>query len=312
MKTKIVIITSSLLILIAVGILIYPNIKTALDNNLAYKPEPTTSSEELLDSEVETDTTTVAIDTVTTTEEKVYDSVPETVKPSTETVYLYANTVVNLRKDPSIESEILETLSINDKVELIEDGDWIKVRYENNTGYIKSEYLSKEKVEIPEYPACFEVQDGYDLEVSKEIVNYYYMIPENVRNHFENSDWKIVLYSGSLEDKYGFTVSIRACTDVDEHTIYLNNKEDAKNSIIHEMGHYIEYVNDWPDDLPECAEVQNAEVEIFRDETGANNANTQTTCEYFAEAYYQFILDPSLKDKCPTTYEFVMRYSNAL
>lgn len=49
---------------------------------------------------------------------------------------------LNLRKEASTESNIIEVLNKNDKVELIsEDGEWCKVKHNSNEGYVKKEYI---------------------------------------------------------------------------------------------------------------------------------------------------------------------------
>ena len=65
------------------------------------------------------------------------------------TLYITTETV-NLRKEASTDSSIIEQLSKNDKVTLIDSvhSTWTKVKYKNLTGYIASEYLSEKKVQV--------------------------------------------------------------------------------------------------------------------------------------------------------------------
>ena len=65
-----------------------------------------------------------------------------------ETAYVkYDN--VNLRKEPSTDSSVLQKLKLNTKVIIIEDVDsvWNKVKVDGTTGYISKELLSSEKQE---------------------------------------------------------------------------------------------------------------------------------------------------------------------
>lgn len=49
---------------------------------------------------------------------------------------------LNLRKEASTSSDIVELLSQNDELEVLsQEGDWYKVKHENNTGYVKKEYI---------------------------------------------------------------------------------------------------------------------------------------------------------------------------
>jgi hypothetical protein len=162
------------------------------------------------------------------------------------------------------------------------------------------------------YPDCFEIQDGFDPDIAAEILRYYNMIPENVRISFENNGWRVVCSATPIEDFLGFDYSIRGCTDEDVKTIYINNKKSATNTIIHEMGHYIEYACNYPEHTDEFSTIYNEEVGTFLANTDSITANTNTVCEYFAEAFYQVVQDPSVANTIPKTYEYVMKYVNEL
>lgn len=54
------------------------------------------------------------------------------------------NQTLNLRKEPSIQSEVLETLSMNDKLTFIEQkGDWVKVlaNHSEKIGWVYGKYV---------------------------------------------------------------------------------------------------------------------------------------------------------------------------
>jgi hypothetical protein len=60
------------------------------------------------------------------------------------TVYYIAGNGVRMREDASLESGIIMMLNKGTKVEYMDKkGEWIKVRYNNETGYIRSDLLSK-------------------------------------------------------------------------------------------------------------------------------------------------------------------------
>ena len=183
------------------------------------------------------------------------------------------------------------------------------IEVSENTESAEEIKLSKEELVYPDF---FEVQDGYDPDIAAEVLRYYYMIPENVRSSFENNGWKVICSATPVEEICGFDYSIRGCTDEDKMVIYINNKECTKNTIIHEMGHYIEYVCDYPEHTDEFAIIYNEEVNTFLSETSSGPENTGTVCEYFAEAYYQIVQEPSVKDKIPKTYEYIMEYVNEI
>ena len=73
----------------------------------------------------------------------------EETKTKGKTLYIISSTV-NLRKEASTTSPIIEQLSENDKVELIDNihSKWTKVKYGKLVGYIASEYLSENKLKV--------------------------------------------------------------------------------------------------------------------------------------------------------------------
>ena len=85
-----------------------------------------------------------------TTNDNIAIEEDETTKDEISTEIMYTTTGVNMRTAPDINSEIIKVLYINTEVNKIcEEGDWTKILYENEIYYIKSQYLSKTKVELP-------------------------------------------------------------------------------------------------------------------------------------------------------------------
>lgn len=62
---------------------------------------------------------------------------------------------VKLREQPNMEGKLIQLLSVEDKVEVIEkSGDWYQVKYKDITGYIHGDYLKvSEEVPATEEPA---------------------------------------------------------------------------------------------------------------------------------------------------------------
>jgi 3D (Asp-Asp-Asp) domain-containing protein len=62
---------------------------------------------------------------------------------------MYTTTAVNIRLEPNVDCEILKTVPTNTTIIKIgEDGDWTKIKIDDNIYYIKSVYLSTQKTEI--------------------------------------------------------------------------------------------------------------------------------------------------------------------
>ena len=56
---------------------------------------------------------------------------------------------VKLRQVASLEAKLVTLLSVNDKVEVLgQEGDWYKVKYKENTGYVYKDYVKVQKTEV--------------------------------------------------------------------------------------------------------------------------------------------------------------------
>lgn len=65
------------------------------------------------------------------------------------TAYVGSQSGVNLRKEASTNSTILDTLLVNTEIKIIgEENDWYKVEYNSQEGYIAKQYVSDEKVQV--------------------------------------------------------------------------------------------------------------------------------------------------------------------
>ena len=61
-------------------------------------------------------------------------------------------TSVNVRKDPSINSDILETYSLNKKVKYTKHNKkWVEIKFRGKTAYMAKKYISKKKIRYKEY-----------------------------------------------------------------------------------------------------------------------------------------------------------------
>lgn len=106
--------------------------------------ENTTNSTEIATVAVEEEVVTI------TEEEEKEEKEIITEEEEEEEIIMYTTTGVNMRDEPSLNGEIIETLYINTEVTTVGEIDgWTKIKYDENTiYYIKSDYLSEEKTEI--------------------------------------------------------------------------------------------------------------------------------------------------------------------
>lgn len=86
---------------------------------------------------------------LTQTEQELIDRFETAMPYVCDSEIRYTTTEVNIREYPTIESNVLDTVSVNTEFESILDIDgWTMITYGDAFAYIKSEYLSYEKTEL--------------------------------------------------------------------------------------------------------------------------------------------------------------------
>ena len=240
----------------------------------------------------------------------------------------YATTNVNIRELPSANATRLGALSFAQEIKVTGncDNGWARVEYNGNVAYINSKYLSLEKpiiVEQPtqpivtnnnEYNGAIRYDEGVSINFVKKVDSYYLLIPENVRIHFNNSGWIMLISKESLGPRvWGQNISVLGTTCYDEHVIYIDNRDKAAPCITHEFGHYIDYSLGFISESEEFINIYNAERNTFCSVHSTHANNTNTYMEYFAESYQVMLTNPQLlQTYCPQTYAFLQQCSNSL
>lgn len=180
----------------------------------------------------------------------------------------------------------------------------------------KEQNVTKEMGESYSSPVCFVVQydDGVIESFAAKVESEYAKVPENVRMHFQTGGWTLLVSAQPLAQRIpGYGNSILGFTDSDCKTIFIDNREKAIASVVHEMGHYIDWANGLPSESDEFLSIYNTEVVTFCSIHSTHSANTSTPMEYFAEFYEVMIRNPeSVAKDCPQTYEFVQYYQSQL
>ena len=159
-------------------------------------------------------------------------------------------------------------------------------------------------------PGIAENLDGVDQYYINRVNSYLAYVPENVKVHFTNNGWHIYVTQMNLASTYFPQYnSVQGCTMYGEARIYIEDRDSAVSSVVHEMGHYIDHVTGYPSLSAEFADIYNAEVATFK--AGIpNSSSVRDQMEFFAETFHYLCLDSS---KCtPRAAEFVSRYVNAL
>ena len=234
-------------------------------------------------------------------------------------VTMYAVSSVNIREQPTIESNIIGKLSYGDEIEVTGncDNGWYRVVQNGQEAYILENLLSDRKPEtvVSSSYKGFIVNNGGVSDVwLLELESNYLKIPENVRNSFEKNGWSLICTTSKLGAKFfSPNLSVQAVTDKATKTIWVEARKAAMTSIWHEMGHYIDWQCGFVSMTSEFGDIWRSEVEIFKTIITTDEKNISSTSEYFAEAYQAFLEHPDLLSTyCPRTYAYVTGYANSL
>lgn len=254
---------------------------------------------------------------------------------------MYATEKVNIRVSPKVGTTKIGFLNKNEAIHVIGicDNGWSKVLYNESTAYISSNYLSPNKVAVasdqnkvseakkPEstkveetsaktYPSFVEVIGVSDDYVDK-VLNNYYCIPEIVRNKFEDFGGVLSITNENLGEKF-FNDSSKRIVAVTSYkgsskecSINIGTKDST--AVLHEMGHFVDYVCGYLSDTEEYKDIWGSEVEAFKSFHYTADENTNTANEYFAESFQVYIESPSeLQEKCPQSYDYIVNTLNHL
>lgn len=301
--------------------------------------------------ETEIQTETESVDEVTE-EIVVSDIIEDVVVPvftfsDMDNITMYAVSSVNVRNLPSTDGMKIDELSENQEVLVTgkcNETGWFRLSFDDHIGYVCSDYLTEEVVtepeadllsasplaehdktseisvqpdepvkEVKQVDTFVQGEDGVSYGMIADVEKYYAKIPENVRNYFQNSGWHITVSASSLGPRYGYTFSILALTVYDDHQIWIDNRNSAKDAIVHEVGHFIDYTQGWSSSTSEFLEIYAAEKEAFCMYHSTHQNNTSTAIEYFAESFQQCVYDPAgMQAACPRTYTYIMTIANSL
>lgn len=254
---------------------------------------------------------------------------------------MYATEKVNIRVSPKVGTTKIGFLKKNEAIHVIGicDNGWSKVLYNESTAYINSNYLSPNKVAVasdqnkvseaknPEpteveetstktYPSFVEIIGVSEDYVDKVLSNYY-CIPEIVRNKFENFGGVLSITNENLGEKFFNDSSkhIVAVTDYKgtskECSINIGTKDAT--AVLHEMGHFVDYVCGYLSETEKYKANWGSEVEAFKSFHYTADENTSTANEYFAESFQVYIESPNeLQEKCPQSYDYIVNTLNHL
>lgn len=254
---------------------------------------------------------------------------------------MYATEKVNIRVSPKVGTTKIGFLKKNEAIRVIGicDNGWSKVLYNQSPAYISSSFLSPNKVAVasdqnkvfeakkPEpakvdekpakvYTSFVEIIGVSDDYVDK-VLNNYYRIPEVARNKFEDFGGVLSITNENLGAKFynDSSLQIVAVTDYKgtskECSINIGTKDST--AVLHEMGHFIDYICGYLSATEEYRNIWGSEVEAFKSFHYTADENTNQANEYFAESFQVYIESPNqLQEKCPQSYDYIVNTLNHL
>lgn len=157
-----------------------------------------------------------------------------------------------------------------------------------------------------------EISQGIALHLSSEtsfqtkptVETYFNMLPENVRKSFKANGWVYKKVNYNLGKAKGFGTSILGLTEFYEKVVYIDRREKADSSILHEMGHVFgdhifwenqtgtlgcyskEFISLWESHYLEWHEAYGQSIE-----------NYNTLMEGYAQCFEIYILKPECLDE---------------
>ena len=154
---------------------------------------------------------------------------------------------------------------------------------------------------------CYTIEDIFDEEISN--------VPNEQLQFIYDNGWTFNITDENFGSYYGYTVSICGLTVYDEKTIYIRDNERAiHRSVIHELGHALDYEFNWASETDEFNEIFEREKYNFNDCVSIGDGHEISDVnEYWASVYQNMILnyDATYED-IPETVEYIESYLNTI
>ena len=140
--------------------------------------------------------------------------------------------------------------------------------------------------------------------------NYYLAIPDAIREVFEKSGWVIVLTDKNIQKEYyegDVSGRLSGLTNYKEKRIYIHGGYyDVYNSLLHEMGHFADFISGGQSIKEEFIKIYKKEKENLQRIYELDSHIVSNEQEYFAEVFARYIVEKDyIKKKTPKTYEYM-------
>lgn len=182
-----------------------------------------------------------------------------------------------------------------------------KVLYEAYLNDFREHHALAQTATVSSYSGVVENACGASDSFMKTVNDNLNLLPEKMRNKLIDNGWKFKVVSHSkLKEVSGVDRSILGFTEPKDYTVYIDNREAAKNTILHESFHALDISCSFSSKSNEFGAIYEEELKAFRDIHSTSDYNVNTSTEYYAEAGQIYILNPEkLKKACPKTYDWL-------
>ncbi len=149
-----------------------------------------------------------------------------------------------------------------------------------------------------------------DAENVRLLEETLHLIPTELLSYFYNNGWENCVTDEDIGETYMHNNNrYKAAIVWGKRLIIVEDRSEAIDSSIHELGHYLDGINNRPSYSDEFHQIYLDEVETFKANTVDGDC-VHNQSEFFAQTFYYYILDPS---KCtPKAYEYVETQLNIL
>ena len=121
------------------------------------------------------------------------------------------------------------------------------------------------------------------------------LVPDKIIENFEEEGWNFYITTNNLSKEYfnNNYEKVWGVTSFNEKVIKVaNDTYGIETAVIHELGHYFDYMNQFPSSSYEFKRIYAEEIDKFRMDVGAEFLILNEK-EFFAQTFYYSIKDPS-------------------
>ncbi len=188
----------------------------------------------------------------------------------------------------------------------------IEMPYTEIASEAAEEEEAEEVKEVSSSELIIEESESKYSDADSAAYYYYLMIPSDIRETFEDSDWIWYVYNvAPLADKYNWNESLAGMTDWSKHEIVIDRRDESKEAILHEFGHWSNHYYHGGIQSVFINAVYEAEWASLYNEFGGARCNFDTVEEFGASAFEYYILEPDrLRTVAPYTYKLMDGFVN--